>query len=91
MRVTLYTKPECPLCDECKADLRALQSEFGFVLEERSILDDPEFFARFQFLIPVVDIDGGPLLYPPHDWLTLRHTLVAAQAQAEGHHGAASA
>lgn len=91
MRVTLYGKPDCALRDECKVELYALQAEFGFVLEERNIFDNPAFFARFQYLIPVVDVDGGPLLYPPHDWLTLRRALSAAQPQEESSHGAAAA
>jgi len=90
MRVTLYSKPDCPLCDACKADLHALQSEFSFVMEERSILDDQALFERFRYLIPVVDVDGGPLLYPPHDWLTLRRALSGAQLQEESSHGAAA-
>lgn len=74
MLVTVYSKPNCPLCDDCKAELRDLQAEFGLVLEERNILDDPALFARFRHLIPVVEIAGGSLLYPPHD----RHSLWSA-------------
>lgn len=30
--------------------------------------------GTLPYLIPVLDIENGPLLYPPHDWATLvRH------------------
>jgi len=66
MHVTLYARPGCHLCDDLKTDLAALQTEIAFVLTERNIDDDPADYARFQYLIPVLDIEGGPLLFPPH-------------------------
>ncbi|MCB0045762.1 MAG: glutaredoxin family protein [Caldilineaceae bacterium] len=83
MRVRLYTKPGCSLCDELKADLQALQSEIGFVVEECNIEANQADFARFRYLIPVLDIEGGPLLHPPHDFVTLRHALLAAGRQVD--------
>jgi len=79
MQITLYTKPDCHLCDELKRDLADLQPEFGFTLHERDILADADLEQQFQYLVPVLEIDGRALLYPPHDWLTLRSTLHAAQ------------
>lgn len=74
MQVTLYSRPGCHLCEELKADLAALRSVTTFTLVERNIEDDPDAKARYQYLIPVLDIENGPLLYPPHDWTTLvRH------------------
>ncbi|MEM7128111.1 MAG: glutaredoxin family protein [Chloroflexota bacterium] len=65
MYVTLYTKQACQLCHVLKADLLLLQSEIGFVLYEVDIDRDGEAARRYQHLIPVVDIQGGPLLYAP--------------------------
>ena len=79
MRVTIYAKPNCPLCDELKADLLAMQPEIGFSLQECNIETSPADYARYRYLIPVLDIEGGVVLYPPHDWLTVRHALVAAK------------
>ncbi len=79
MRVTLYSKPDCPLCDKLKADLLALQPEIGFSLDERDIEASPDDFARYRYLIPVVDIEGGELLYPPHDWPIVRQALIVAK------------
>ena len=89
MRVTLYTKPDCPLCDDALRELHGLQTEFGFALLKRNILEDEALFTQFRSLIPVVDVEGGPLLYPPHDWYTLRCALIGAQAQRAAHDNAA--
>ncbi len=79
IQVILYSKPECQLCEEVKADLLSLQPDFGFVLFERNIEEDTEIFARFRYLIPVVDIENYPLLYPPHTWRSVYQALRAAQ------------
>jgi len=79
MQLTLYSKPGCGLCTELKDDLLALQTEFNFILTERNIQDDPEDFARFRYLIPVLDIEGRELLYPPHTWHTVRRALEMTQ------------
>ena len=80
MEITLYSKPNCPLCDELKADLAALRPRFEFTLVERNIEEDAGDFERYQYLIPVLDIEGGPLLYPPHTW----HGVEAALAETSG-------
>ena len=82
MRITLYTRPGCHLCDELKVDLAEMQQEIGFMLVERNIDDNAEDHARYQYLIPVLDIDGGPLLYPPHH----RDVVYAALREAATDH-----
>lgn len=81
MQVTLYSKPNCGLCDELKADLKEIQGQIEFTLVERNIEEDSVSFERYRYLIPVLDIEGGALLYPPHDWLHLYQALSAAQRQ----------
>jgi len=85
MQVILYSKPECQLCEEIKADLLSMQGEIGFTLFERNIEEDPELFARFRYLIPVVDIEHHPLLYPPHNWYSVHQALQAAQQVEQQH------
>lgn len=82
MQVTLYSKPGCLLCDELKTLLLELQTEVEFTLTERNIEDDAEDFARYRYLIPVLDVEGGALLYPPHTWDAVRDALYAASRQA---------
>jgi glutaredoxin len=81
MQLTLYGKPDCPLCDELKAELQVVQPTIGFTLHERNIEDNANDFARFRYLIPVLDIDGGELLFPPHTRYRLVQALQAAQAR----------
>ena len=56
MRVTLYTKPDCHLCEVVKVELLDLQTEFDFELIERNILDDETLRRAYRFSIPVVEI-----------------------------------
>lgn len=77
MQVTLYSRPGCHLCEELKADLAVLQPLTGFTLVELDIDQDPDAKQRYQYLIPVLDIENGPVLYPPHNWSTLVGALQA--------------
>ena len=78
MRVTLYSRPGCHLCDELRLDLAEFQREWGFTLVERNIEDDARDMERFQYLIPVLDIEDGSLLYPPHSWAAVNTALQRA-------------
>jgi hypothetical protein len=49
--VIVYSRPDCHLCADAMAALRALQSELGFSLQERA------YFER----IPVIALDGEEL------------------------------
>mgnify|MGYP005844455675 CR=1 FL=1 len=82
MRVVLYSKPDCGLCDELKQELLEIRKELQFELVERNILQDDEAFTRYRYLIPVLDIEGGELLYPPHRWDIVYNALRAAYRQA---------
>ena len=37
----------------------------------------------FSYLIPVLDIEGGPLLYPPHHWDVVNAALHAGGSTLE--------
>ena len=78
LRVILYMKANCPLCDELKADMAELQAEIALEITERNIEANEEDFCRFRYLIPVLDIEGGDLLYPPHHWDAVRNALNSA-------------
>jgi glutaredoxin len=56
--VTLYTRPGCHLCDEAKSGIAPLLAEFGAVLHEVNIDDDPVLKERYGWDIPVIFI--GP-------------------------------
>jgi hypothetical protein len=83
MLVTLYSRPGCHLCEDLKVTLAALEGDFAFALVERNIEDDPDLLARYRYLIPVLDIENGPLLYPPHTWDVLTEALRKGAARDE--------
>lgn len=56
--VVLYSKPECCLCDEVKAQLHALKKRHAFVLREVNILDNETAYEQFKEEIPVIFING---------------------------------
>lgn len=58
MEVEIYSKPDCPLCDDAKAVLLSVQRRIPFALREINIESDPAVFERYRYDIPVVFIDG---------------------------------
>lgn len=77
MQITLYTKPNCSLCDDLMADLVWLQRELDFTVASRDITSDPKLREKFQYLVPVLEI-GGIYYNPPHDLLETRQRIIAA-------------
>jgi len=63
--VLLYTKAGCALCDEAWQELSALADELGFMVEAVDIASDPELQQRLQYLVPLVDVENGPLVTAP--------------------------
>jgi glutaredoxin len=58
MNVEIYSKPDCPLCDEAKHVLLTVQRRVPFQLTEIDIESDPDLFDRYKYDIPVIVIDG---------------------------------
>lgn len=58
MKVNLYSKTNCPLCDKAKQVLQELQNEFSFQINEIDIYQDDTLLEKYQLMIPVVEIDG---------------------------------
>jgi len=56
--VTLYSKPECHLCDVVKQVIHTVARRRRFRLEVRNILNDPADLEKYQTAIPVVCVDG---------------------------------
>ncbi|HEV2492087.1 MAG TPA: glutaredoxin family protein [Terriglobia bacterium] len=57
-KVVVYSKPDCCLCDEVKAQLARLQRTRAFEWREVNILEDRAAFEQFKEEIPVVFING---------------------------------
>ena len=61
-KVTLYSKPDCPLCSKAKRLLEKLQPEFGFGIEEVDITRDEALYERYRWEIPVIAVGDRELL-----------------------------
>ena len=63
MRLVLYSKPGCHLCEHVKTEL----ARYDVDLEERDITTNSDWAARFQYLIPVLESPDGRCLEAPID------------------------
>ena len=59
--LTVYSKPDCHLCEDALEVLRRLQSELGFELAELDITTDEHLHRAYFERIPVVLLDGEEL------------------------------
>ena len=73
--VTVYSKPGCHLCAEALAQLRAMQSELSFALQERDITTDDRLHRAYFERIPVIALDGEELSAYFVDEAALRERL----------------
>ena len=58
MRVVLYSRTDCHLCQQALAVLERLRLSEPFTLEVRDIDEDPDLLKRYDWRVPVVSIDG---------------------------------
>ena len=59
--VTVFSKPDCHLCERAMGELRRLQGELAFALEERDITADEALHRAYFERIPVIALDGEEL------------------------------
>ena len=71
INVTLYTRKDCQLCDETKADLEALQTQYPHRLVEIDIDSDPALLAAHGEAIPVMEVGPYVLKAPIHDQMLI--------------------
>jgi glutaredoxin len=59
VRLTIYSKPECHLCDEMKRVVyRVVAGRPEITVEDVNISGDAELLDRYRLEIPVLMIDG---------------------------------
>ena len=56
--VTVYSKPDCHLCEDAIAALEGLREQLGFELVELDITADEALHRAYFERIPVLEIDG---------------------------------
>jgi glutaredoxin len=57
-KVTLYSKPDCPLCEEARLVLERARAGTPFDLEEVDITSRDALMEAYGERVPVVAIDG---------------------------------
>ena len=75
MKITLYGKAGCCLCDEAKAAVTEVRAEIGFDLEEVDVSVDPRLNREYGERIPVVEVDGEEAFELGVDAAALRNLL----------------
>jgi glutaredoxin len=58
VKVTLYTRRGCHLCDEAKHAVAAARRRAGFEYEELDIDSDPDLRRLYNEEVPVIAVDG---------------------------------
>lgn len=58
IRVIIYSRPGCHLCDEAKQAIAAAGCPGEYTLEEINIESDAGLLSRYQYDIPVITING---------------------------------
>jgi glutaredoxin len=59
--VTLYTKPDCHLCEDAREAIESVRAQFPFELVVRDITLDEQLHRAYFDRIPVVCVDGEEL------------------------------
>jgi glutaredoxin len=77
MRITLYTRPDCCLCDDARAALGRVRRDHEFELEEIDISGDQALTEMYGERVPVVMLDGVPALELQIEEPELRRTIAA--------------
>lgn len=60
--VIIYSKPGCCLCDKAKSILLKVQAKIPFTLQEIDISKNQALMEKYQYVIPVVAINGHDVL-----------------------------
>ena len=80
--VVLFTRVGCHLCEDAATQLEGLARELGFGWRAVDIDRDAALLARYDWLVPVVALDGVELVHAPIEPAILRERLRAALLRA---------
>jgi glutaredoxin len=75
VKLTLYGKAGCCLCDEAREAVEEVRAELGFDVEHVDVSLDPRLHREYGERIPVVDIDGEEAFELGFDAAALRERL----------------
>ncbi|ANU23856.1 glutaredoxin family protein [Planococcus donghaensis] len=60
---TLYTRANCPLCDEAKLMMQLVNEDIPFSYKEVDIESDDALHEKYMLMIPVLEKDNEILVY----------------------------
>jgi hypothetical protein len=83
VRITFYTRPRCGLCEEIARPLGRLAARHGARIARVNIDEDREARRRYWDKIPVIEIEGGPVLCAPIDEAELERVLASMTASTQ--------
>ena len=76
IKLQLYTKSDCPLCDKAIVVLEEIAQEFSIQVEEIDITVSMGLFTKYKNAIPVLEMDGKRLFGHRIDAAVLKRRLV---------------
>ena len=56
--ITIYSKPDCHLCDRAKEVIERCREKIDFAIEIIDISQNPELLERYRDDIPIILLDG---------------------------------
>jgi len=59
--ITIYSKPDCHLCDRAKEVIQRCRLKVDFAVEIIDISQNPELLQRYRDDIPVILLDGNEI------------------------------
>ena len=76
IKLQLYTKADCPLCDEAKESLQSLAAQIAIQIEEIDITANLGLFTKYKELVPVLELEGKRLFVHRIHVKTLKRKLM---------------
>jgi glutaredoxin len=76
IKLSFFTKENCPLCDEAKEILKELAKEIPIEIIEYDIYKDDQLLEKYQIMIPVIEMDGIELGFGRFEKSYLRKRLL---------------
>lgn len=71
VEIRLYTRKQCPLCQDAKEILLQLQDDYTFELREIDIEQSDEWTEKYGLMIPVIEINHQIVQYGNIDAFTI--------------------
>ncbi|ANU12530.1 hypothetical protein B481_0110 [Planococcus halocryophilus Or1] len=72
---TLYTRANCPLCDEAKLMIQLVNEDIPLSYQEVDIESDDALHEKYMLMIPVLEKDNKILLYGNIGYIELVEAL----------------